>query len=262
MLRSCSLTAALLHLQFPAIFPMNTPVGAFDVLDSTLAFFLNRQRFPALVTVVLAGFSSGAQLVQRHAVFSELATDDDEARTHRWVASPGSFVYLDAERPETVRASCLGINEYKFGLEGELPPYVARNAGSLAKEALAERIILRKVNYAVGLRDRIAGDPRCQADAQGIDHITKMTHWMENILPNLPNANGVLPVNSTVNYINGVAHTDWRMIGSDAGVQRLFLDEYDGRGTAAPAPPSNGDDVGTAADAHSASSKKDDEADR
>jgi len=45
--------------------------------------------------------------------------------------------------------------------------------------------------------------------------------------------------------IRYIRHEDFRMIQSDPGVQRLFLDDYSSTSTSAAAPPSNGDVSGS-----------------
>lgn len=153
----------------------------------------------------------------------------------------------------------------QYGLEGILPPYLD---GRPKAEDLAPRFLARRTNYLVGSRDRVDGDPRCEADAQGRTHLDKMRYWVEEAVPYFPGAagNGQLPVNSTIDYVSKVSHQDWRVIGSDAGVQRLFLDDYTAiaatagdASTAARAPPSNGD--GNVSPADIDSGKGDDDPD-
>jgi hypothetical protein len=90
--------------------PDTSIVGSFDALDSILSFFHNTTQFPALTTVVLAGFSMGGQLIQRYSVFRTDTSEDD--RTKYWVSSPASFVYFNDSRPAP-NASCTDYNEYK-----------------------------------------------------------------------------------------------------------------------------------------------------
>lgn len=234
----------------PSIYPANSDVGAFDALDAALAFFQDKTRFPNMVNVVVAGFSMGGQLVQRYSVFRPTVSADLESRTQYWVSSPASFVYFNDSRPETVKSSCDGFNEYKYGLDGDLPTYLsAQGAGSpsaqgvsLDQAGLAPRYVSRKLNFLVGLKDHIAGDPRCQAMAQGRNHVTKLNNWITEVLPFVDSSTkGKLPSNTTIDYVKNVAHQDYRIIPSDAGVQHLFLDDYSSIGTSAAAPPSNGD---------------------
>lgn len=90
--------------------PDNSNVGSFDALDSVLSFFHNKSQFPALTSVVLAGFSMGGQLVQRYSVFRSDTSEDD--RTKYWVSSPASYVYFNESRPSST-SSCPGFNDYK-----------------------------------------------------------------------------------------------------------------------------------------------------
>lgn len=105
------------------LYPQNSTVGAFDALDTMISFFLNQATFPQLNTVVLAGFSMGAQLVQRYSVFRKDAADDSKVRY--WVSSPASFVYLNNSRPNPT-SSCTGYNDYKvIESDGEPEPIIS-----------------------------------------------------------------------------------------------------------------------------------------
>lgn len=234
----------------PSISPANSDVGAFDALDATLTFFHDKTRFPNLVNVVVGGFSMGGQLVQRYSVLRPTVSSDDESRTQYWVSSPATFVYLNSSRPESIKSKCTGFNNYKYGLEGTLPLYLSdQGSGSPSKQGVAltqaglgPRYVARKLNFLVGLKDHIAGDSRCQADTQGRNHVTKLNNWITTVMPYLASSSGgKLPANSTVDYVKNVGHQDYRMIPSDPGVQRLFLDDYASVGSSAAAPPSNGD---------------------
>lgn len=93
--------------------PTSSTVGSFEALDAILDRFHNKTAYPALEYVVLAGFSMGAQLVQRYSVFNPDTSED--ARTKYWVSSPASFVYLNDSRPASSSAvnKCASYNDYK-----------------------------------------------------------------------------------------------------------------------------------------------------
>lgn len=228
-----------------AVNPPDARVGAFDALDATLDYLLNRERFPELVTVVVAGFSLGAQLVHRYSILRPLKPEQD-ARVNYWIAAPNSFLYLNSTRPLSVR-DCPEWNAYKHGLEGLVPGYVARTnqsrAVDLTQERLAARVLARKTSYAVGLEDHAAGSGDCASRAQGRTHLTKMTYWIEDALPFIPGSTqttAALPAHHRVDWIEGVDHADYRVIQSDAGVRALFLEDFSERGRDAKAPKSNG----------------------
>jgi hypothetical protein len=69
-----------------------------------------------------------------------------------------------------------------------------------------------------------------------------MRNYITASLPFLAaSTSGALPANSTIDYVRNAQHQDWRIINSDAGVQRLFLDDYSAIGSNARAPGSDGD---------------------
>lgn len=101
--------------------PSSSTVGSFEALDAILNLFHDKTTYPALEYVVLAGFSMGAQLVQRYSVFNPDTSEDD--RTKYWISSPASFVYLNDSRPASSSAveKCNSYNSYKvrYGKERE-----------------------------------------------------------------------------------------------------------------------------------------------
>ncbi|CAO1626674.1 unnamed protein product [Parajaminaea phylloscopi] len=230
-----------------AVHPSGLSVGAFDALDAVVAHFLDTAAYPALVTVVVAGFSLGAQLVQRYSTLRPLNATED-ARINYWVAAPNSYLYLNSSRPAKIARGCRSsYNEYKYGLEGELPDYVE---GKVSEAVLAPRLLARRISYAVGAKDD-ASTKLCAANAQGSSHIAKMRAWTQEVLPRISGASNSLPSNSSVDYIRAVSHQPYRAIQSDSGVLRLFLEDFSARGTTARAPRSNGldDDLGAASSA-------------
>ncbi|KAL9937683.1 hypothetical protein V8E36_003228 [Tilletia maclaganii] len=225
-------------------------VGSFDALDSLIDIYLNRTQFPNLNRVVVSGFSLGSQLVQRYALLRRSSDDDD--RLTFWICAPGSFLYLNATRPANIGKRCSStFNEFKYGLQGKVPAYVRETPTA---ETLGNRLASLTVRYLVGLTDTISGDNSCEANAQGLQHISKMLNWVQRVAPYLPGASqdGSLPANTSLSLIRGVGHDDGRVIQSDPGVVTLFLEDYPSAGRNATAPPSNGDGAGTAAEASGA----------
>ena len=71
-------------------------VSSFAVLDEIVqAIVANRKTYPRVRLVVIAGHSSGGQIVQRHALFTRLPPS---LPVRHAVANPSSFAYLDARR--------------------------------------------------------------------------------------------------------------------------------------------------------------------
>lgn len=224
-------------------YPAGAGVGGFEALDAAINYFLDPVKFPQMVTVVVAGFSLGSQLVQRYSALRPVNAAQD-SKINYWICSPNSFLYLNDTRPLSTK-KCPKFNQYKYGLDGTLPAYV-RNTSQEALmniDDLSSRVLTRRISYAVGVKDTSNGANMCQADVQGKGHLSKVEHWTQDAVPFLPGSTGkrgVLPSASTVDYVSKVSHQDYRMIQSDPGVLRLFLDDYSARGSTAKAPSSNG----------------------
>jgi pimeloyl-ACP methyl ester carboxylesterase len=106
---------------------------SFDALDATVAW-LRASHATSLERVGLVGFSAGAQLVSRWALFSPLAATDANVTTV--VSDPSSYIYLDGRRPASAcsplqdtgpahacttftapdASVCPGYDNYKYGL--------------------------------------------------------------------------------------------------------------------------------------------------
>ncbi|KDB68405.1 hypothetical protein AZ21_3478 [Bordetella bronchiseptica B20-10725633] len=134
------------------------PVSSLQVLDDLLRELSDSSRLPALRTIVLAGHSGGAQLVQRYAVLNSLdETLRREGLTLQYVvANPSSYLYLSPERPRAdgkghapyERGICPTYNQYKYGLD-HLPAY----ARGLDPASLPARYAQRHVTYLLGSAD-------------------------------------------------------------------------------------------------------------
>ena len=171
------------------------PVGAFAALDALIAE-LHRQ-WPSLRTITLAGFSAGAQLVQRSIGFAADAPPGVHLRYV--VAAPSSWLYFDAVRPQPQQGgqsvdwaacgagsafpgdcgfrfappvspvACPDADRWKYGLQN-LPAHLGRTAA----EARA-RYRAAEVRYLEGADDSAATraaaldvlDRRCAAQLQG-----------------------------------------------------------------------------------------------
>lgn len=74
------------------------PLSSFTAMDRLLNAVDNRDLFPALKEIVLAGHSAGGQFVQRYAATNRV--DGKLSVPLRYVvANPSSYLYLEAWRP-------------------------------------------------------------------------------------------------------------------------------------------------------------------
>lgn len=170
---------------------LNRPITSFAALDQLIEHLLADH--PSIHAVTLAGFSAGAQFVQRYVVFGKAP----RVNMHFVVADPGSWVYFDDVRPvptvdgETASwnhcdpahglapcklawerpTSCAGANRWKYGLEGL----------DVDTEALRKRYARASIDYLEGALDAGRGpgtaarvlDQSCPAMAQGPDRLTR-----------------------------------------------------------------------------------------
>lgn len=222
-------------------------IGAFAALDALVAE-LHRQ-WPSLRTITLAGFSAGAQLVQRSVGFAADAPPGVHLRYV--VAAPSSWLYFDAVRPvpqrggqaadwatcgagsafpgdctfrfapPAVPAACPEADRWKYGLQG-LPAHLGRTAA----EARA-RYRAADVRYLEGADDSAATrgaapevlDQRCAAELQGPFRlqrgVTYAAYERAVVQPPQPRPLAVVP---------GCGHSVGCVLPSDAARAAVFGD--------------------------------------
>lgn len=211
----------------PALAPAAHP-SSFAALDALLARLADRQRFPALRRIVIAGHSAGAQVVHRYAVVG--VGDAEAARAgieiRYVVANPSSYLYLTADRltddgPGVAPfdpARCLRFDDYRYGLRNP-PEYVARRPAEAMLRAYADRHVV----YLLGTADtdphhRVL-DRSCAALAQGPHRLARGEAYHRYIL-------GVLGPDAARNHrkmlVDGVGHDNAAMFRSATGRAALF----------------------------------------
>ncbi|KIY68213.1 hypothetical protein CYLTODRAFT_453741 [Cylindrobasidium torrendii FP15055 ss-10] len=196
--------------------------SSFTVMDKLVEYYMNRDIFPNLNTVVIAGHSLGAQLSQHYAALR--STTDNDDRLHFWIANPGSLLWLSKDRPAPNDA-CDGVDVYKYGLSSGFPGYAKGAARTLGREGIVSQYNSRNIHYAWGMDDDGKGDTRCQAVTQGSTHLERG----QNFVAMLKDINGGdLPASATVDYVEGVSHYNEGMMNSDQGIDKLFKLNYNG----------------------------------
>lgn len=200
-------------------------IAAFTVLDDLLIYLADRERFPRLKEVVLFGHSAGGQLLQRYTLLGKGA--QGSLRVRYFVASPSSYLYLDANRPQgegfapLPGGQCAGYDRYRYGLEGA-PPYFT--AQGLDARQVWRRYAGRDVTYLVGERDRHPGsrvmDHSCGAQAQGRDRVERQLAYLryEAFLAR----QWAVPVEHRQFVLPGIGHDAGRMLADPGLVDLLF----------------------------------------
>jgi pimeloyl-ACP methyl ester carboxylesterase len=203
-------------------------VSSFAVLDALLRTLNDRQHWPALKQLVLAGHSAGGQFIQRYAVAGHAPTDLSQQGIHTrfLVANPSSYLYFDARRPTEhgfapfPQTRCRGFDHYKYGLEHS-NPYVAAQT----PQALLAHYTRQQVIYLLGALDADPTDPfldrSCAAQAQGPTRLARGQAYYR-YLP-LVLGHEVKQRQHQV-VVEGVGHDHQGIFHSPCGIAWLFGD--------------------------------------
>ena len=218
-----------------------TSFAALDALVAELA-----RRWPGLRGITLAGFSAGAQLLQRHAAFSAAAPTG--VRLRHVVASPGTWLYFDPVRPQALQAgqpvdpsacgpaaqypgrctlalrqpdatACARYDQWKYGTAG-LPTTLGQDAA-----ALRARYRAADLAYLAGALDSGPGpgtadkrlDHGCAAQLQGpyrLQRAQGYAAYEQQLLQP--------PTPRTLTVVPGCAHDVACVLPSDAARATLF----------------------------------------
>jgi len=210
----------------PAVAPIS--ISPFDIIDAILARLSDHSIFSNLKSVVLAGHSGGAQLVQRYAVVGRALTTISEGGLHvRFViANPSSYLYFSDERPGasgTLAASkthgCPNFNHWKYG-PIDAPSYVRTGADNLWAQIEAA-YARRDVIYLLGTADTDPHehdlDVSCGGEAQGPTRFARGQAYF--VYLHNRNSPGW---NQRLWFVPGVAHSARQMFTSTCGVSALF----------------------------------------
>jgi pimeloyl-ACP methyl ester carboxylesterase len=203
-------------------------VSSFAVLDALLQMLSDRQQWPALHMVVLAGHSAGGQFVQRYAVAGRAPTMLSHRGIHTRfvVANPSSYLYFDKRRPTEhgfapfPQTRCHGFDRYKYGLEAP-NVYVATQT----PQALMSHYTRQQVVYLLGTLDANAAHPfldrSCAAEAQGPSRLARGQAYYHYLSLALGHA---VAQRQQLVLVEGVGHDHQRMFQSPCGVAWLFAD--------------------------------------
>ncbi|MGH8780879.1 alpha/beta fold hydrolase [Paraburkholderia sp.] len=200
------------------------PISSFAALDGLLEHFANRSLYPALKTVVVAGHSAGAQVVQHYAVVGhgEAMLADNGVSVQYVVANPSIYLYFDESRPTqgalqpADAASCPDVNRWLYGMT-DAPAYVA----SQHVDELEARYVRRNVVYLLGTADTNPYthfiDRSCAAMAQGPYRFARGLAYFDYLKRRDASA-----LKQRVVEVPGIGHDNRGMFTSVCGLAVLF----------------------------------------
>lgn len=200
-------------------------LGSFEALDAILARLSDRKLFPALRTIVLAGHSGGAQLVQRYAVLGHMPKllTAKGLQVRFLVANPSSYSYFTADRPTQDGGfapfpldQCHRFDDWKYGMHA-LPDYADGASGAV----LEQDYVQRDVTYLLGTADTDpsldALDRSCAAEAQGPNHLIRGRDFVRYLRLRHP-----IGLNQYEYDIAGVGHDAQAMLTSDCALATIY----------------------------------------
>ncbi|WP_339530286.1 alpha/beta hydrolase [Pseudomonas mucidolens] len=193
-------------------------ISSYGVLDQIIEHLGNRQLFPGLKEIVVAGHSGGGQVVQRFALTGhDHPTLRAAGISLRYViANPSSYAYFSPQRPVKFEpASCVGFNEWKYGMQ-HLPAY----ANGRSHEELETAYAAKDITYLLGQQDtdpnHPALDKSCAAEVQGAYRLIRGQHYFDYLKRRHPQ------IQQKLIEVPGVGHNGDKMFTSPEGQAALF----------------------------------------
>jgi len=162
-------------------------ISSFAALDALIDLVSKTAAQGRLKQVVTAGFSAGAQMVQRYAWASTYSTGSSPPVKFA-VSDPSTYLYFDTRRPEqscrphsdtgldwscskfrrysAESAGCNNFNRYKLGLEGlsEASPYFSQQRFRSSTATVSTAYLQKDILYVFG------GADTCNCQTKGYEN--------------------------------------------------------------------------------------------
>ena len=217
-------------------------LSSFDFMDEILRRLANKEFFPNLKTIVVAGHSAGGQFVIRYAMLNRV-NDSLGIPISYIVANPSSYAYVNTLRPEASTLTtpagdgspgrpeltntshvpvfstyadanrCSGYDTWPYGLEGR-----TGYGSSLTKEQISQQLVNRHVTYLLGEADVLplgVFDTSCSAMAQGPTRLARGLAFQEYV-------KDVLHGDHRVVVVPFCSHSQRCMFTSDVALHLMF----------------------------------------
>ncbi|PWN54177.1 hypothetical protein IE53DRAFT_14926 [Violaceomyces palustris] len=205
---------------------MQHSVTSYEIMDYFTDMLFNKEHYPNLNQVVVAGHSMGGQATQRYALLKKTKAYDPNMKY--WVGNPGSWAWLNGNRPYmNANDSCAPNSEYDtwpYGIGGnqtKVSKY-ARADVIANKTAVVDRFNRRNVSYALALLDLGAGDTHCEAQWQGANHLDRGSRFIMQY----SNMDGGFPAAHRAAFVANTSHQDYAMYTANSSLAVLFQDNF------------------------------------
>jgi len=183
-------------------------ISSFEVIDQLIILLSQRDMFPNLNTIVIAGSGLGANFVQRYAMFSSMP-ENSNIDIRFLVLGANNFLYPTEYRPNMYKnnltidesSKCQEMNDYPYGMD-HLNPYArktGRNAARLGYRNL-------DITYIAAKGADSVSDRSCPAVLQGHNSFDRTVNFQKYL--------------STL-YGEDLSHV-FSFISGDNGAQNLY----------------------------------------
>lgn len=198
--------------------------SSFFVLDTLIQYFDNKTLFPQMNEIVLVGHSMGGQMLQRYAAISPQV--DTNSPVTLWVGNPNSYAWLDSDRPLST-ANCSIYDDYREGYSNfdAYPMTYGTSLVSQGVDAIQSNFQSKRIAYARGLLDHGDDSTNCAPYTTGKDRNERFFEFIKAFPPTCDDVTA--RDCDTVDLID-VSHDNGQMFHSDAGLARLFTDNFYG----------------------------------
>ncbi|MBN2993732.1 alpha/beta hydrolase [Pseudomonas cedrina subsp. fulgida] len=193
-------------------------ISSFGALDQIIKHLGNRNLFPGLKEIVVAGHSGGGQVVQRFALMGHEhpALQREGINLRYVVANPSSYAYFSPQRPVRFAvADCPSFNDWKYGMQ-KLPAY----AEGRGPQQLEQAYVSRDITYLLGQQDTDPNHPAldkgCEAETQGAYRLIRGHNYFDYLKQRHPQ------LSHTLVEVPGVGHDGDKMFTSQEGQEVLF----------------------------------------
>jgi len=137
---------------------------SFDFIDQILRQLANKEIFPNLKAIVVAGHSAGGQFVTRYEMANRVHESLGVPVTYV-VSNPSSYAWLDSTRPIGEVTNCANYDRWPYGMQN-----ISGYASKQTAEELKKQLASRPTTYLLGEIDILplgGFDSSCSAMAQG-----------------------------------------------------------------------------------------------
>ncbi|KAI4843157.1 hypothetical protein E4T44_06211, partial [Aureobasidium sp. EXF-8845] len=206
-------------------------VSSYEVLDQLVAWYGNKNNFPNINQIVIAGHSLGAQTVQRYAAVGKpLSSVGVTVPVTYWIGNPNSLVWLNSSRPLST-ASCADYDSWRDGLFNYTGYPNVYNTGLVASgnAAVQANYAAKSKAYARGTLDMGDDSSSCAPFTTGSNRHERFYYFINWWTPTCEAPTSATGHCDTVDLV-AMGHDGGGMMASAAGQARLFKDNFYGDG--------------------------------